>query len=147
MKNSVKKEIEEIIKYYKFNCSVEGFENHVCWTYISWKNNLSEDFIREFKDQLNWNYISSQQVLSEDFIREFKDKVDWSRILINQELSKDFVVEFKNLILDLEDTEDWKCISYYQNITKKDIEKHEKKLEQKELEKTRVKNRFQLIRF
>ena len=80
--------------------------------------------IREFKNEVNWNYISYSQKLSLDFIREFQDKVSWGLIEI------------------------------YQNITKKDIEEYEKKIEEEELNKvieennkTRVKNKFQLIRF
>ena len=53
MKNSIKKEVEEIIKKQKLNCTV-----------------------KEFKDKVNWNYISCYQKLSEDFIKEFKDKVN-----------------------------------------------------------------------
>ena len=89
MKNSVKKEIEKLIKITKghgFKCSVEGFA-----------------------DQINWNYISSKQSLSENFIREFQDKVDW-----------EYIRKFQIII---------------------------KKEELEELEKTRVKNKFQLIRF
>ena len=114
MKNSVKKEIEKLIKDYDLDCSIE-----------------------EFKDKANWNRISYELKLSEDFIREFQNKVDWEDISYSQKLSKDFVLEFQDRV-------NWHNIEEYQNITKKDIEEYE---EEKELEKTRVKNRFQLIRF
>ena len=91
MKNSVKKEIEEIIKIEKLNCSIEDFKNKV-----------------------NWYWVSRDQDLSEEFIREFKNYVDWHSINLRY------------------------------NITKKDIEEYEKKIK---IEKSRVKNKFQLIRF
>ena len=44
---------------------------------ISCKDNLTEDFIREFKDKVDWESLSHyRKGLSEDFIREFQDKVD-----------------------------------------------------------------------
>jgi hypothetical protein len=39
------------------------------------KQNLSEDFIREFQDRVAWILISSYQRLSENFIEEFQDKI------------------------------------------------------------------------
>ena len=59
------------------------------------KNNLAEDFIREFKDKINWDYISKYQKLSEDFIREFKNKVNWMYISRDKTLSERFKKEFK----------------------------------------------------
>ena len=38
-------------------------------------NDLSEDFIREFKDKVDWKYITKYQNLSKDFIREFKKEL------------------------------------------------------------------------
>jgi len=68
------------------------------WEYISNHEDLSEDFIREFKDYLNWEDISYYQTLSEDFIREFKDYVDWENISSYQILSEDFIREFKDRV-------------------------------------------------
>jgi hypothetical protein len=41
------------------------------WFYISIRQTLSEDIIREFKAEVHWYYISIHQKLSEDFIKEF----------------------------------------------------------------------------
>ena len=38
--------------------------------------NLSENFIREFKDKVDWGGLSIKQNLSENFIYEFGDKLD-----------------------------------------------------------------------
>ena len=43
---------------------------------------------------MNWKIISPYQNLSEDFIREFKDKVNWFYIVRNQKLSNNFIKEF-----------------------------------------------------
>ena len=59
------------------------------------KQNLSEDFIREFKDKVDWGKISCNQNLSKDFIREFKDKVYWKKISSKQKLSDDFIRDLK----------------------------------------------------
>ena len=147
MKECVKKEIEKIIKDWNLDCSVEEFRDNIKSLGISFYEGLSEDFIREFQDNVNWPCISEYQDLSEDFIREFKDKVYWGGISIDQYLSLGFVSEFQNKLDEI----DWEYIGRYQNITKKDIEEYEKqKLEEKteeKLEKTKVKNKLQLIRF
>jgi len=109
MKESLKKEIEKLIKYEKLNCTVEEFKDYVDWINIS-KLQLSEDFIREFKDLVHWKCISQFQNLPENFIREFKDKVYWYRISEYQKLSEDFIREFKYKV-------DWINISIYQKLS------------------------------
>jgi hypothetical protein len=112
MKDSVKKEVEKLIKTYKLNCSIEEFKDKVNWNYISHYQKLSENFIREFQDKANWIYISAKQKLSENFIREFQDKVDWECISYYQELSENFIYEF-------EDKLDIKYLIKDNKITKK----------------------------
>jgi len=133
MKNSVKKEIEKLIKKEKLDYSVKEFGDKVNWNNISVNQKLSLNFIREFKDKVIWRVISWKQQLSENFIREFQDKLDWYDISRYQILSFDFILKFKDKI-------NWNYIEKYQKITKKDIEKLE-------LDKTKVKNKFKLIRF
>ncbi len=53
MTNSLKKEIEELIKNLDLNC-----------------------FVEEFKEKVDWNGLCRCQILSENFIREFRHKVD-----------------------------------------------------------------------
>ena len=76
MKQSLKKEIEIIMKEQNLNCSIEDFKDKLDWIYVSEYQKLSEEFIREFQDNVNWNNVSKYQKLSDSFIREFKDKVD-----------------------------------------------------------------------
>jgi len=61
MKNSVKKEVEKLIKNYKLNCSIEEFQDKVIWNNISRNQQLSLDFIREFEKKLNWETICKYQ--------------------------------------------------------------------------------------
>jgi hypothetical protein len=62
---------EEIRKLSKDDCE-----------FISYNQELSENFIRQFQDKVNWNMISFYQTLSEDFIRQFQDKVNWLKLRI-----------------------------------------------------------------
>ena len=56
MLDSVRKEVEKIIKEYVLCCSVDEFENKVTlfnhWDGISQYERLSEDFIRYFKHRV-----------------------------------------------------------------------------------------------
>ena len=66
------------------------------WDWISRLQNLSEDFIREFKYDVNWQWISAYQTFSEEFIRYFQEYVYWEQISRQQKLSEDFIREFQN---------------------------------------------------
>jgi len=110
MKQSVRKEIQEIIKKENLNCSIKEFQSKVDWNSISSNQKLSEDFIREFQSKVSWNYISHYQKLSEDFIREFQSKVYWGNISRCQKLSENFIREFQSKV-------DWYCISYDQKLS------------------------------
>ena len=43
-------------------------------SYLSKGQELSEDFIIQYKNKLDWHDISKYQKLSKNFIRKFKDK-------------------------------------------------------------------------
>jgi hypothetical protein len=74
MKNSVKKEVEKLIKYFELNCSIEEFKDEVNWCYISYYQNLSKDFIREFQDKLDINYLIKNDKITKEKLIEM-DKV------------------------------------------------------------------------
>jgi hypothetical protein len=44
---------------------------------------------------VDWDLISEYQELSENFIREFKDKLNWEKIKLYQILSEDFILELE----------------------------------------------------
>ena len=123
MKQTVKLEVKKIIKVCDLTCSIsiEEFKNKINWSYISYSQKLSEDFIREFKDKVDWKYISYNQKLSEEFIKEFKDRVNWSCISEYQKLSEEFIKEFKDKV-------DWYCISYNQKLSEEFIKEFKNKI-------------------
>ena len=84
--------------------------DQVDWNNISIYQNLSENFIREFKNKVSWCWISRFQKLSENFIREFQNKVNWGLISENQKLSENVIREFQNDV-------NWLCISKYQKLS------------------------------
>lgn len=99
MSEKLKKEIEKLIKKLDLEefCTVETFRDCqlMSWWRISYKEKLSEEFIREFQDKVFWIHISIYQKLSEAFIKEFAHKVDWEMIMKHQKLSKQFKNEIK----------------------------------------------------
>ena len=100
MKFSVRQELNKILEKYKWK-SIKDVD----WYNISYDQELSEEFIREFQDKVHWYNISYYQELSEDFMREFKDKPNWVCISYHQKISEFFVEEFKdkldlNLLLE-----------------------------------------------
>ena len=52
MKKSVQQEVKQLIKDIDLNCTIREFQDKVDWYNISQHQNLSEDFIREFKDKV-----------------------------------------------------------------------------------------------
>jgi hypothetical protein len=71
--------------------------NSIIWLKISCFENLSEDFIKEFKDKVDWYIISHYQNLSESFVEEFKDKIHWYILLkLNNYIPKELKDKYKN---------------------------------------------------
>ena len=116
MNKSVKQEVNEIIKEFNLNCSIDAFKYKVDWNYISYSQKLSESFIREFKNKVHWINISAFQKLSENFIREFKDKVYWYHISQYQTLSENFIREFKDKINLTKYNEVHRKLTYNQKV-------------------------------
>ena len=44
------------------------------WIAVSYHQNLSEDFIKEFQDKVDWRWISRRQTLSEEFKNQFRHR-------------------------------------------------------------------------
>ena len=97
MNDKVKKEVENLIKYYNFSCSIEEFRDKVDWRNISTYHNLSEKFIKEFQDKVDWCRISIWQFLSNNFIKEFQNKLDLETLLENNEITQEFYNYLKNI--------------------------------------------------
>lgn len=64
------------------------------WGAISYFQDLTEQFMINFKDRLDWISISIHQNLTEPFMRKMKDYVKWNYAAENQKMSSDFIIEF-----------------------------------------------------
>lgn len=74
----------------------ENFEG-LDWTFICAEEQLSLDFIREFKDALDWDRLSWNQIFTEKQIEEFKEYIhNWYNVAINQNISKEFLDKWKD---------------------------------------------------
>jgi hypothetical protein len=58
---------------------------------ISRYQNLSEEFINQYKDKLEWKNITIYQNLSEKFIEKYSKKIIWNFIPIRQTVSYKFI--------------------------------------------------------
>lgn len=76
MKDSVKKEVENLIKKYNFvncfNCSIEEFSDKVNWDSLCKYQNMSEDFIREFKNKVNIDILIERKLITKKRLEELE---------------------------------------------------------------------------
>ena len=77
---------------------IRRFIQVVNWTAISQAQQLSVDFLDEFKDKVDWRTVSRSQRLPEPVIRYFKDYVHWPNICTFQKLSESFIAEFADRV-------------------------------------------------
>lgn len=56
---------------------------------ISSSRNLSEEFIRDYHEELEWKHISFRQELSLEFLLEFKDRVIWDNVIKNTKIEEE----------------------------------------------------------
>lgn len=87
------------------------------WAELSKKQELTGEFIHEFRDKLNWLYICIYQTLPERFMENHKKYILWRWISKYQKLSLKFIHNYKDLL-------NWDLICTYQPLTSKFIEKH-----------------------
>ena len=142
MTNKLKKEIENLINFYKLNCSIENFENNIDWNNISNSQyqKLSKDFIKKYKDYVNWDFISAFQKLSEDFIEKYKDYINWYFISQYQKLSENFIEKHKDYV-------NWHNISVLQKLSEDFIERHKNKVNWHNISKFQKLSEFFIEKF
>ena len=123
MTNDCKKTIEEVIKKYKFDCTVDTFKDdpHIYWLTVSFYRYLSEDFMEEFSDKLHWQQASRNQKLAESFMEKYKNKVYWIDISECQTLSEPFISKFQDKVY-------WPHISKFQFLSESFITKFQHKV-------------------
>lgn len=84
MNEKVKKEVQKLIEHYDLKCGVEDFADKADWLDISKNQNLSEDFIREFRSKVDLHCILSRLPLPGYFVRELGGCDDWDSISVHQ---------------------------------------------------------------
>ncbi|CAG7581404.1 MAG: gp563 [uncultured marine phage] len=112
--------------------------NIINWNYISMRDDLSIEFVREFKDMVNWKFVSINISFTEEEMEEFSEFIDWKMATICQVYSEDFsekheltqyvdemkkssielVKEFNDRTKEVEETEEEKSerLEYLRNL-------------------------------
>ena len=92
--------------------------------YTDWKNiskrKLSEEFMKKYKDNLNWHDIIIHKDISQQFIYKFHDKIIWYNIY---QLIPEGLME---LMVNFQDSNDWRYASERQKLSENFIEKFAK---------------------
>jgi len=100
--------------YFKLNTK------SIFWNAISMREDLSLDFIEEFRDSLSWIELSKKNSDIE-FFKQFKDKINWS---ITMSQGKKFLENQEN-IRYFADTMDFAALSYSKYITNELVEEYQ----------------------
>lgn len=91
--------------------------NGVSWGRISGEGDISESFIREYATKIKWQYLVFNQQLSNDFVREFKHKfIDWTTISRGRQFSEQFIEEMRDKI-------NWYIVFEVQNLSEQFLDK------------------------
>lgn len=76
---------------------------------LSYREDLSLDFIRQFANKFHWNILCLSRIFSESEIEEFIDYVNWSSLTMSHRLSHTFLSKHKDRIdikyLNLQDVD------------------------------------------
>ena len=89
MNEKVKKEFDKIVKELKLSANTSDFTNYD-WSCISRFQDLSGEFIMEFKNKVDWFEISRYQILSDSFIILNRDKLDLGYLIANDRVTEEF---------------------------------------------------------
>lgn len=87
------------------------------WSNISKQQNLSKEFIEEYKHQIEWKCLSATYPIDEAFALQYKDFIDWTEICINPCCTEEIIERFQEEI-------DWKTLSRCGNVSLAFVEKH-----------------------
>lgn len=87
----LKKEISKYIKKYELTCKVEDLKDFKgtrdsfrFWDSISYNEDLSEEFLYEFKDifdKISWERICEEQQMSEEFILKMMNETNYISLI------------------------------------------------------------------
>lgn len=65
---------------------------------LSYRENLSIDFIRDNKERFYWNILCLNKIFSENEIEEFEEYVSWTSLMISHSLTESFLLKHKSRI-------------------------------------------------
>ena len=76
---------------------IEKWAHRLDWFNLCYFNKVDSDLLSKYAYRLNfqWDVLCDRQNLSEDFIREWKDKMNFGKLLERHLLSNDFIREMK----------------------------------------------------
>ena len=100
---------------------IDQFKSFINWSNLSYNRNLSEEVIDKYQNELDWNILSNIHNFSEEFIEDHSDKINWKSVCRHQILSEKFIESHINKI-------DWFFISYYQKLSEDFIRKYQDKV-------------------
>jgi hypothetical protein len=92
---------EQLSIHYLFTMAMLRIYFHrVNWIHILKRQQFSEDFLIEMSSNFNncWEVISKYQNLSENYIDNYKDKLEWEVLFNNQRLSGKFLREHEKYL-------------------------------------------------
>lgn len=77
------------------NKFIETWAHRLDWFNLCYFNKVDSSILSKYADRLSfdWTVLCEHQNLSEDFMREFKDRMYWDKLLNRRLLSKDFIRE------------------------------------------------------
>lgn len=130
-----------LLSHLKDNKKNNGF-----WYNISWRSDLTYDFIREFKDHLYWAPLCSngKLVFTDEFLDEFDDYIRWDKISENKVFDDEFIRRYasklnfismsrnqklsEEIMNEYESSLDWSYVSLFQKMSDQFIKKHRDRL-------------------
>ena len=87
------------------------------WGYISQRDNLTINFIKQFEDYISFDKLSENPHLTIKHIRAFKNNLNWNILSKHYKFKLKYLLEFQHKV-------NWELVFFHQNLTSKDIQTH-----------------------
>jgi len=99
------------------NIIFEKFDDPEFFDAAAEGQNLTLEFINQYKDKFNFDIISQHQELTFDFIKENKNKISLQSISFNDNLDEELFLKIYEIKDEFKDDFDWEYISQYINFS------------------------------
>lgn len=82
---------DELLRHYVGTERIWGSD----WGAVVCFQDLTEQFIRDYRDSLDWMWMCIHQPMTEDFMIEMEDSIDWrwNYVAENQVMSDQFIID------------------------------------------------------